>query len=218
MLIHPWDAASDAEWRAWLADGHDFGQLVAVDDDYRPLIAAVHFQFGRDADGADVARFHLARPNPIGAVLEKRPSVVLTVLDDYAFIPGYWRPPVGVAPEHGVPTSYYATVQLYGEATLIDDPEAKAELLRAQLAHFQPEGGQAPIAADAAPYGRMLAGIRGVELRVTEVRGKFKYGDKVGDAEQLPVAEHLRQRHAGRDVQAREQQLRRNVTQPHPNS
>ena len=29
MLIHPWDAALDEEeWRVWLADGHDFGQLV----------------------------------------------------------------------------------------------------------------------------------------------------------------------------------------------
>ncbi len=29
MLIHPWDAAlDDDEWRDWLADGRDFGQLV----------------------------------------------------------------------------------------------------------------------------------------------------------------------------------------------
>jgi transcriptional regulator len=27
MLVHPWDAAEDTEWRDWLS-GHDFGQLV----------------------------------------------------------------------------------------------------------------------------------------------------------------------------------------------
>lgn len=28
MFIQPWDAALDeGEWQAWIADGHDFGQL-----------------------------------------------------------------------------------------------------------------------------------------------------------------------------------------------
>ena len=209
MLIHPWDAAEPEEWRDWLADGHDFGQLIAVDDDYRPLITPVHFQF----DGADTVRLHLARPNPLWPVLERRPSATLTVLDDHAFIPGTWRAPAGVPAEHGVPTSYYATVQLFGTVTIVDDPAAKAELLRRQLGHFQPAGDHGPVAPDEPPYGRLLAGIRGAELRITDVRAKFKYGDRVGDAEQRPVAERLAERG---DLGARRQLLRRNGRRPQP--
>ncbi|HEX3791161.1 MAG TPA: FMN-binding negative transcriptional regulator [Pseudonocardiaceae bacterium] len=205
MLIHPWDAADDAEWRAWLADGHDFGQLIAVDDDYRPMVTPLHFQF----DGTDLLRFHLARPNPIWPVLAARPRATVTVVDDYAFIPGTWRAPAGVAAEDGVPTSYFASVQLFGEVRVLHDPEEKAELLRQQLSHFQPTGDHGPVTPDGPPYGRQLPGILGGELRVREVRAKFKYGDRVGDAEQLPVAERLLARDEGRDPGARKQQLRR---------
>jgi transcriptional regulator len=203
MLIHPWDAADDGEWRTWLAE-HDFGQLIAVGDDYRPLVTPTHFQF----DGAELIRVHLARPNPLWPVLRARPEATLTVVDDYAFIPGPWRAPAGVPAEHGVPTSYYATVQLFCAVTIVDEPEAKAELLRHQLGHFQPAGDHGPVQADQPPYGRMLSGILGAELRVREVRAKFKYGDKAGDAEQLPVAEHLAERG---DAAVLRQVLRRNA-------
>ena len=206
MLIHPWDAAETAEWREWLAEGHDFGQLIAVDNDYRPVIAPTHFQF----DGADTIRLHLARPNPLWRVWETRPEATLSVVDDYAFIPGPWRAPAGQPPENGVPTSYYATVQLFCAVTIVDDPEAKAELLRRQLGHFQPDGDHAPVEPGEPPYGRLLPGIRGAELRVREVRAKFKYGDKVGDAEQLPVAGLLRERGEPGDLGAARQVLRRN--------
>lgn len=43
----------------------------------------------------------------------------------------------------------------------------------ARLAQFQPDGDHAPVAADQAPYGRMLSGIRGLRLEVTEVLAKL---------------------------------------------
>ncbi len=87
MLIHPWDSGTDAEWRAWLSAGHDFGQLIAVDAECDPVIVPTHFQF----DGASTIRLHLARPNPVWPALELRGEATLSVLDDYAFIPGTWR-------------------------------------------------------------------------------------------------------------------------------
>ena len=204
MLIHPWDSATDAEWRAWLSAGHDFGQLIAVDAECQPVIVPTHFQF----DGQDTIRLHLARPNPIWPALELRGEVTLSVLDDYAFIPGTWRAGETRPVEYGVPTSYYANVQLRCTATILDDPAEKAALLRAQLGHFQPAGDHGPIETDQPPYHRMLPGIRGVELTIHGIRAKFKYDDKK-PAEQTDIAEKLRERATGRDIATAAQQLRR---------
>lgn len=120
---------------------------------------------------------HLARPNPVWEAIEADPNVAFTVTGDYAFIPGPWRAKPDVPPTDGVPTSYYAAVQFTCRAAIVDEPQAKAELLRRQMAHFQPDGDHAPIAVDQPPYGRMLPGIRGLRLDVTDVRAKFKYDD-----------------------------------------
>jgi transcriptional regulator len=204
MLIHPWDSVTDAEWRSWLSDGHDFGQLIAVDQDCRPIIVPTHFHF----DGESTIRLHLARPNPVWPALETRGEATLTVLDDYAFIPGTWRAGTLRPVEHGVPTSYYATVQLRCRAQILDDPAAKADLLRTQLGHFQPAGDHGPVDVDGSPYSRLLPGIRGIILEIIDVRAKFKYDDKK-PAEQLDIAAQLKDRGTARDLSASALQVRR---------
>jgi transcriptional regulator len=206
MLIHPWDAAlDDLEWRQWLSEGRDFGQLaVNGRSGEPPVVQPVHFAI----DG-DCLLVHLARPNPIWRYLEARPEVLLSVVDDYAFIPGPWRVPSGYQPENGVPTSYYAVVQFSCRAEMVDDPEAKADLLRRQLAHFQPEGDHVDVAVGQPPYGPMLNGIRGVRLHVLSVAAKFKYDDRGPSQQRASVAARLDARASGRDVQAAVQQRRR---------
>jgi transcriptional regulator len=204
VLIHPWDSATDAEWRAWLSAGHDFGQLIVVDDDCQPIIVPTHFQF----DGTSTIRLHLARPNPVWPALEARGDATLSVLDDYAFIPGTWRAGQTRPVEHGVPTSYYANVQLRCTARILDDPVEKAALLRAQLGHFQPDGDHGPVEVDQPPYHRQLPGIRGVELTITGVRAKFKFDDKKPEL-QTEIAGRLDNRATGRDTAAASQQRRR---------
>jgi transcriptional regulator len=160
MLIHPWDAALDAqEWRDWLGAPAAFGQLVVnnLDPLEAPLVVPTHAVL----DG-DVVLIHLARPNPVWAHIEAAAKVLFTVIGDYAYIPSTWRAKAGGPDEDGVPTSYYATVQLTCTAVILDDPEAKADLLRAQLSAIQPEGGHAEIGVGLQPYGRMLPGIRGL--------------------------------------------------------
>ncbi|MFG2212268.1 FMN-binding negative transcriptional regulator [Streptomyces sp. NPDC048638] len=212
MLIHPWDAATDdTEWQEWLA-AHDFGQLaVNGPAGAPPMVQPTHFVY-------DPARreaiTHLARPNPLWRALEERPTVLLSVVDDYVFIPGPWQAEEDDPPEHGVPTSFYAAVQLTCTAHAVDDPEAKAALLQRQLGHFQPEGGSAPVAAGQAPYGRQLSGIRGLRLEVREVRAKFKYAGKRSDGVRQRIAERLAQRNGPGDAAARGHQERRGSTLP----
>jgi predicted FMN-binding regulatory protein PaiB len=109
--------------------------------------------------GASILLVHLAQPNPVWAALQARPAVLLSVVDDYAYIPSTWRAKAG-GPDVRTPTSYYTAVQFTCHAEIVDEPHAKAELLRQQLAHFQPAGDHAQVAVDQPPYGRMLAGGR----------------------------------------------------------
>lgn len=206
MLVHRSDAAiDDEEWRTWLADGHDWGHLVVNTATRWPIALPTHFLF----DGDQEVVLHLARGNPVWPAIERSGAALLSVTDDYAFIPGSWRPPEGAPAEHGVPTSYYAAVQLACFATIVDEPGGKADILRRQLAHFQPAVDHADLQVGRPPYGPLLPGIRGLRLTVDHVTAKFKYDDARPAALRRQVAERLAQRATGRDRQARAQLLRR---------
>ena len=194
---------SEEEWRDWLARGASFGQLVAGGRSGWPLVVPVHFVL----DG-DVVLVHLARGNPLADAIAHDDRVVLAVVDDHAYVPGAWRAPEGTDPRAGVPTSYYTAVQLRCRAELLDDPEAKAELLRAQLASFEP-GDYADPGPDG-PNGRLLSGIFGLRLHVVEVLARFTYDDHKPVEAQQAVAARLDARGTDRD-RAAAAQLRRRI-------
>lgn len=203
MFIHPWDAALDeAEWRDWLATTDHFGILAVnnLDPEQAPLVLPTHFT---ERDGELL--LHLARPNPVWPHLLAARQVRLAVTGDYAFIPGYWR----ADSDADVPTSYYASVQFICRPRVVDDKQGKAEILAAQMADFQPEGGHGEIAAEAGPYHRMLSGIRGVRLQVLSVDAKFKYDDEESVHHRESVSARLQDRAEGLDTRAAIQQRRR---------
>ncbi|MFF6793865.1 transcriptional regulator [Streptomyces filamentosus] len=210
MLIHPWDAAADeTEWREWLAR-HDFGQLAVngLPGD-PPLVQPTHFRYEAEPGPYGRVLIHLARPNPLWRAIEADAQVLLSVVDDHVYVPGPWTAPEGAPAEHGTPTSYYAAVQLHCVARVVDDPAEKADLLNRQVAHFQPDGGTAPVAPGEAPFGRLLPGIRGLVLDVTEVRAKFKYAGNKPVGVRRRVADRLAERAGPGDLAARAHQLRR---------
>ncbi len=205
MLVHPWDSAEDDEWRKWLAD-RDFGQLIAGGRERDlPIVVPTHFVF----DGESLVRLHLARPNPVWEALEEHPRALLTVVDDYTYVPSDWNADPGAPPEQGVPTSYYATVQLACDVRIVDDPEAKAALLNRQLGHFEPGSGRVPVSEEAEYDRRLLPGIRGIELTITDVRAKFKYGGNKDAEHRGDLAARLEERGSRADIAARGHLLRR---------
>jgi transcriptional regulator len=207
VFIQPWDATLEpAEWQAWLASTDHFGVLAVnnVDPTQAPWVLPTHFTLAELE-----LLMHLARPNPAWPSLEAAVQVRLAVIGDYAFIPNYWRAKIDGPEEEGVPTSYYSAVQFVCRPTVVDDPAAKAGILAAQLAAFQPEGRHAQVAVDAEPYGRLLPGIRGIRLAVTRVEAKFKYDDHKTIEHRERVIDHLEQRAHGLDTGAAAQQRRR---------
>jgi transcriptional regulator len=202
VLIHPWDAGtSEQEWTAFVR-AHGFGHLVAAGRD-RDVPVVVPTQFVLPDAGQVL--LHLARPNPIWRALAENPRVVLSVAGDWAYIPAAWKAIGEEDPRRGVPTTYYAAVQLIAEAVIVDDDAGKADILRRQLADTEPGSD----VVDPLEHGRTLDGIRGLRLDVTEVRAKFKYGGNADDAHRSAVVQHLQHRGAPGDSAAVEQVRRR---------
>lgn len=207
MLIHPWDAALEpAEWQQWLTEHERFGVLAVnnADPAQAPLVLPTHFS----VDGEQLI-LHLARPNPIWRHLTATTEVRLVVTSDYAYIPSYWRGKAGGPDEDGVPTSYYSSVQFVCTAEIVDDPQHKVEILAAQFADVQPEGGHAAVSIDDGPYARMLPGIRGLRLTVLRTEAKFKYDDHNPAEHRERVSARLDERGRGLDHGAAAQQRRR---------
>ncbi|MDH6244942.1 FMN-binding negative transcriptional regulator [Mycobacterium sp. OTB74] len=203
MLIHPWDAQTDAdEWRQWLARTDRFGVLAVNNRDpgQAPILVPAHFTVA-----GDELLMHLARPNTVWEHLAVAEEVRLAVIGDYAYIPSYWRG----TDDAGVPTSYYASVQFVCRPTIVDEPDGKAEILGAQLEDFQPEGRHGEVAAEQDPYGRMLPGIRGLRLAVMAVEAKFKYDDAKPVEQRRQVSANLDERGRALDAAAATQQRRR---------
>ena len=201
MLIHRHDAPlDDAEWRAFLRE-HDFGELIAPGAGRDlPVVVPTHFLW----DGKTEVLLHLARPNPVWEALAERPRALLSVFGAYTFIPGHWN-----QDEYGVPTSYYAAVQLACDAEVVDDPARVAAILEAQLAHFQPEGKHAPVEPGENRYGKLLPSIRGIRLTVTDVRAKLKFGANRTVEHREVIAAKLAERGGPLDGEARSHVLDR---------
>lgn len=206
MLIHPHDAQqSDAEWQEFLIS-HDFGQIIARGAGREmPVVVPTHFVY----DGESTLEMHFSRANPIWSALTEQSSAMLSVIGAYTYIPTAWNADPGEPGEWGVPTSYYAAVQVQADATVVDDPRELAALLSHLLAHFQPEGGHAPVEAGDNPYGRQLGAIRGLRLRISSVRAKFKFGNNKSVSHRREIAARLAARARGLDLEARQHLLRR---------
>lgn len=185
---------SDEEWRSFLAE-QAFGHLVAagVGRPY-PVVAPLPFSL----DG-DLVSCHA----PVGAevldAISERPECLLAVSGAVAFVPSAWKAIGEEDPLLGIPTSYFAEVQLAGRAEVVAEPAALSALLRRQLAAFQPE---VPVADPEVAHAARLRAIRGIELRVEQVEARFKFGGNVDEAHRVAVLERLVQRDRDSDAAA----------------
>lgn len=203
MLIHPWDSVDD--WRQ-LVPGNDFGQLVTVGEvDGWPVIVPTHFV----VEGDEVL-LHLARPNPVWSALAQDDRVVMATTGDYVYVDASMNADPGTAPDLGVPTSYYTALQLRGRATVVDDPDEKAAILARQLIHFEPaDSTRVTPTTDVESDRRQLPGIRGLRIRIEDVRAKQKYGGNKSAEERRSIARRLEERDAAGDRGALARMLER---------
>lgn len=190
MLIHPWDAGTEAASLAYVRD-NQFGHLIAAGRGRDvPVVVPTQFLLLDDT----TVLLHLARPNPIWAAIEENPKVILSIAGSWTYIPGAWRAEPGTDPSLGVPTTYYSSVQLVCAAEIVTETDGKLDILRHQLADLDPELG------DPARMPRLMSGIRGLRLAIEEIRGKFKYDGHKDAEHRARVAAHLAERAVQKDA------------------
>ena len=177
MLVHPWDAGTEQEWRAFVA-AQTVGTLVVPTEEL-PVVVPTHYVW----DGACVL-LHLARPNPALAALAQ--LALFSVHGDWAYVPAAAKAIGDEDPTLGIPTSYYAAVTLTCDVEVLEG-DALLDVLRASLARFEPGSS----VADPSVHARKLPGIRGIRLTPTAVQAKFKYGGNVDEAHRGRVLQDL---------------------------
>jgi transcriptional regulator len=208
MLIRPHDAGTEQEWKALLAR-HRFGLLIAPGRDRElPVVVPTHVAY----DGRDRIRLHLARPNPIWMALDVNPACMFTVVSAFTYVPTSWEAPPGTAPEWGIPTSHYATVQLECTARITDDETEIRQILSEQLGVMQPDQPYGDPTSQDAPYPTELRQIRGLELRINAAKAKFKFDGAEPDDVRRRVVDGYEQRRGPGDQEASEHLTRRHPT------
>ncbi|MFN0029563.1 MAG: FMN-binding negative transcriptional regulator [Acidimicrobiales bacterium] len=187
MFIHPHDLETDpAVWRAFLV-AQGFGQVACCGPAGARFPVVLPTQY---AVHGDEVLFHVVAANPLVAALRAHPHAVLSVAGDWAYIPGAWKSIGSEDPRLGIPTTYYAAVQVSGPCVLVEDAEQIAALLRVQLGAVDTPDQL----VDPLEHGARLRSIRGIRLRLEDVRAKFKYGGNVDVDHRLAVAAQLEAR------------------------
>jgi transcriptional regulator len=189
------------EWRDFVTS-QGFGHLVAAGRG-REVPVVVPTQFVLEGDEVIL---HLVGKNPIFEAIDEQPRVLLSVAGDWAFIPSAWKAIGEEDPLLGVPTTYYAAVQVEGTATIMADPSDVAGVLRRQLAALQPG---VEISDPLTAHEALLRTIRAIRIVIEEVRAKFKYGGNVDVAHREAVIAALERRGRPGDLAAARQTRRR---------
>lgn len=182
MYVPPAFAETDPDRLAALIAAHPLGLLV-TNGPAGLMANPVPFLY---ADG--VLRAHLARANPQIAEITAAPEVLVVFQPGEAYVtPSFYASKA----EHGrvVPTWNYAMVQARGRARLEDSTAFLTDqidaLTAAQEAH-RPD----PWATTDAPapfIAAQMRGILGLEITVTDLRGKLKLSQNRAAADRAGV-------------------------------
>ncbi|MES2978910.1 MAG: FMN-binding negative transcriptional regulator [Pseudomonadota bacterium] len=176
MYLPPNFKGSTRDHAVPLIRSHPFASLISLDDggfpfvSHLPLHLEVHgTEEDRTADESLVLFGHVAKANPHWRYLKDRPEALVTFLGPHAYLSPQVYPDLA-----RVPTWNYLAVHCRVSATLIEEPEAKDALLKKLIGDHEPRYAAQWRGLDPAYAHKMLAGIVGFELQVTQVQCKVK--------------------------------------------
>jgi transcriptional regulator len=137
-------------------------------------------------------RAHVARANPIAAMLESPLPVVAVFSGPHGYVTPRWYE----HPRDNVPTWNYAAVHVHGTARRMED-ETDVRRLLADLTARHERGAPEPWTLDGlAPerFGRLLRGISAFAIEVTRVESKRKLSQNKSATDRAGVIAGLRAR------------------------
>jgi transcriptional regulator len=168
----------DRAQAAALITEHPFASLISVDDAGLPYVT--HLPLHLEERGEQMVLLgHVAKPNPHWRYLQARPQAVVTFLGPHAYLSPKVYPDLA-----RVPTWNYVAVHCTVQATLVEDPLAKDRLLKKLIGDHEPSYAQQWRDLGEEFAHKMMAGIVGFELQVTDLQCKVK------------INQHRRESHA----------------------
>ncbi len=171
MYVPEHFASDDMGLARALVEAHSFGMLVVAGTDGDVEIA--HLPFVLDpGDPFGRLRAHVARANPIAAMLDRPLPVVAVFVGPHAYVTPRWYE----RPRDNVPTWNYAAVHVHGTARRIDE-EPEVRRLLSDLTARHERGAAEPWTLDGLAPDRLanlLRGITAFSIEVTRVESKRK--------------------------------------------
>jgi transcriptional regulator len=168
MYLPPQFKPDDRLHALKLMRDHPLASLISVDDAGLPFISHIPLHLEEQGDQL-LLLGHCAKPNPHWRFLQSRPQAVVTYMGPHAYLSPSVYPDVT-----RVPTWNYLAVHCTVKATLIDDAVAKDKLLKTLISDHEPSYAEQWRSLGEEFAQKMLAGIVGFELRVTEMQCKLK--------------------------------------------
>lgn len=145
--------------------------LISVDDAGLPYVThlPLHAELQGELGDKLVLFGHCAKPNAHWKCLQARPQAVVTFLGPNAYLSPQIYPDLA-----RVPSWNYVAVHCTVQATLIEAPEAKDQLLKKLIGDHEPAYKQQWIDLGTEYQHKMLAGIVGFELQVIDLQCTIK--------------------------------------------
>lgn len=168
MYLPPHFNARDPQLAATLIREHPLASLISCDDEGLPFVTHLPLHLD-EREAGFVLLGHCARPNPHWRYLQARPRAVVTFLGPHAY-----QSPRIYADLQRVPSWNYVAVHCTVEARLVDDADGKDRLLKTLIADHEPPYAQQWRSLPEDFAGKLLAGIVGFELQVTDLQCKIK--------------------------------------------
>ncbi len=176
------------------------GRVASIDEQGYPQIIPMNFVYVKNdlidtqSDNKNIGAIYM-HSHPIGEKIEniKRNSRVGFEVDSYVcFLPSYYFHPTDASQAD----TLYISVVIKGNATIVQDPDEKANALNALMKKYQKEGGYESLSSN-------MGSVREVTvLKVVpdQIRGKYKIGQHWIPRYRLKMARNIIQREAEDDA------------------
>ena len=168
MYLPPQFVPRDEAIAKELIRSHPFANLISTDDTGLPFVTHLPLHLEERDDGLYLLG-HCAKPNAHWRYLQARPQALVCFMGPQAYLSPTVYPDLA-----RVPTWNYLAVHCTVQATLIEEPMAKDRLLKKLIADHEPAYATQWLALGEAFAQKMLAGIVGFELKITDLQCKVK--------------------------------------------
>ena len=182
MYLPPQFNSNNRSDAAELMRANPFASLISVDDDGLPFVSHIplhleaHPSTPRQNQDPPVSGEenwvllgHVAKANPHWRYLQARPQALVTFMGPHAYLSPRVYPDLT-----RVPSWNYLAVHCTVQATLIEDADGKDQLLKKLIAEHEPAYAEQWRGLGDEYAQKMLAGIVGFELRVSQWQCKLK--------------------------------------------